>query len=331
MTLDLLEEREDDSGHLTVRRLESWCSMGWSWRGRLYVRLFATLNRFVPWYRLPTWLGLVNVHALRVRLRERNLYPSELPGPVPNLPAWKARFRTSRTPDGSYNDLDEPAMGQAGTAFGRNVPPPAVVPVAARRELDPSPREISRHLMTRHKFQPATSLNLLAAAWIQFEVHDWFGHGAPEPDKPFEIALSADDHWPGAVVHEAKRVMEVGRTRRDPRTGTFLNDVTHWWDASQLYGSDATTESKVRSRKEGKLSVEANGLLPFEPRTRLEVTGRNENWWVGLSLLHTLFVLEHNSICDQLHAEYPNWDDEQLFATARLVNAALIAAWRNPI
>jgi hypothetical protein len=36
-------------------------------------------------------------------------------------------------------------------------------------------------------------------------------------------------------------------------------------------------------------------------------------------------VLEHNAICDRLKIEYPHWDDERLFQTARLVNAALIA------
>jgi hypothetical protein len=41
--------------------------------------------------------------------------------------------------------------------------------------------------------------------------------------------------------------------------------------------------------------------------------------------MHTLFALEHNAICDRLRLEFPHWDDEQLFQTARLVNAALIA------
>jgi hypothetical protein len=42
-------------------------------------------------------------------------------------------------------------------------------------------------------------------------------------------------------------------------------------------------------------------------------------------MMHTLFTLEHNAICDRLHAEYPRWNDEQLFERARLVNAALLA------
>jgi len=49
------------------------------------------------------------------------------------------------------------------------------------------------------------------------------------------------------------------------------------------------------------------------------------NWWIGLELMHTLFTLEHNSICDRLKREYPNWSDQELFDRARLVNAALIA------
>ena len=40
---------------------------------------------------------------------------------------------------------------------------------------------VSRELLTRHDFIPATSLNLLAAAWIQFMVKDWFSHGAGDP------------------------------------------------------------------------------------------------------------------------------------------------------
>src|SRR5439155_3350187 len=49
------------------------------------------------------------------------------------------------------------------------------------------------------------------------------------------------------------------------------------------------------------------------------------NYWIGLSMMHTLFTLEHNSIAERLKAEHPDWTDDQLFDKARLVNAALTA------
>ena len=48
-------------------------------------------------------------------------------------------------------------------------------------------------------------------------------------------------------------------------------------------------------------------------------------FWLGLTMLQTLFTLEHNAICDRLRAEYPSWSDDHLFEKARLANAALIA------
>lgn len=44
--------------------------------------------------------------------------------------------------------------------------------------MSPNPRLVSETFMKRdvEGFKPATTLNLLAAAWIQFQVHDWFFH-----------------------------------------------------------------------------------------------------------------------------------------------------------
>jgi hypothetical protein len=42
-------------------------------------------------------------------------------------------------------------------------------------------------------------------------------------------------------------------------------------------------------------------------------------------MLHTLFMQEHNAICDRLAEAYPGWGDDDLFEHARLVNAALLA------
>jgi hypothetical protein len=216
-------------------------------------------------------------------------------------------------------------MGSAGTRFGRNFPLTEV----SRDEsslMVPSPREVSLRLMTRDKFIPATKLNLLAAAWIQFQIHDWFSHGENEKDDPLVVPLSDNDDWP-------QEKMLVNRTRKDhtradndrAKPDSYINTETHWWDASQLYGSNTATMKKLRTYSEGKLAINSDGLLPVDPVSGIDVAGVNSNWWVGLSMLHTLFTMEHNVICDRLKDQYPEWTDEELFQRARLIVAAILA------
>lgn len=39
----------------------------------------------------------------------------------------------------------------------------------------------------------------------------------------------------------------------------------------------------------------------------------------GLTMYATIWLREHNRVCDILKAEHPTWDDEQLFQTTRLI------------
>lgn len=39
----------------------------------------------------------------------------------------------------------------------------------------------------------------------------------------------------------------------------------------------------------------------------------------GLMVYATIWLREHNRVCDVLKAEHPTWDDEQLFQTTRLI------------
>jgi hypothetical protein len=285
----------------------------------------------VPWHRLPTVLALLKLNQFRDRLRQVNLHDtSQLPkteeAPKPQ-PSPDNRHLKVRTADGSFNDLDRPEMGMVGERFGRNMPLDEVYPDTANL-LNPNPRTISRALMTRDEFVPATILNLLAAAWIQFENHDWFSHGDNQPDRKIDIPLEADDPWP-----QDYRPLAIKETQDDPTRPpgdtsgppTHINAVTHWWDGSQIYGSDADKIDKLRSHADGKLTIGDDGLLPVEPETGIDMTGFNDNWWVGLSMLHTLFAKEHNTLCDRLKQQYPDWSDDQLFDKARLITAALTA------
>ena len=195
--------------------------------------------------------------------------------------------------------------------------------------MTPNPREISRKLLTRQgPMKEVSFLNLLAAAWIQFENHDWINHGEILFDDVHEIPLAEDDPF-------RKRFRQtklfIGKTQTDPTRSsadetpiTFINEVTHWWDGSQIYGSDQQTVDRLRSGVDGKMKLREDGTLPLA-KNQVEDTGFLRNWWVGLSLLHTLFVKEHNAICDRLKQRYPHWDDNRLFNVARLINAAVMA------
>ena len=39
----------------------------------------------------------------------------------------------------------------------------------------------------------------------------------------------------------------------------------------------------------------------------------------GMYVMSTIWLREHNRICDILLAEHPDWDDERLYQTAKLI------------
>ncbi len=244
-------------------------------------------------------------------------------GPLAGGAAAGVQRLTARTVDGTYNDLSHPAMGSAGTRFGRNVPLQYTHQELADTMLRPNPRVVSQELLRRERFLPATTVNVLAAAWLQFMIRDWFSHGKSPKENPWEVPVQQEDPWPG------ERPMHILRTRPDPTRPpgasgppTYVNTETHWWDGSQLYGSSAEAQRQVRSGKDGKLRLTPDGMIPDQ---FLEALAEEPGWWVGLAILNTLFAREHNAICDRLRSEYPTWSDDELFEHARLVNAALLA------
>ena len=186
---------------------------------RVFNSTIQTINRIIPCHRWSPRIGVVLLYGLRDRLRRLNLHDTSLLPTKGGLEAGKceAGYLVARTPKGIYNDLTNPTMGAAGTRFGRNVPLENVHPEPSRL-LTPNPRTISLELLTRDEFQPARSLNLLAAAWIQFEVHDWFSHGENEKTKPYQVPLAPGDPWPDKPM-EIPRTMAEARNRLAPPVG----------------------------------------------------------------------------------------------------------------
>ncbi|XP_066263357.1 uncharacterized protein [Branchiostoma lanceolatum] len=280
----------------------------------------------IAWYQLPVLVAIAYLAYQRQVLDNSALhdtYTEDDDKPTISCPDATLHARTA---DGSCNDLDDPTMGMRLYRFGRNAPVEKTF-VDKNNLLKPNPREISNKLFKREEFIPATSINLLAAAWLQFQTHDWFDHGLNQKWNPILVPLSkGDELW-----RRGFDVLKVFRTVPDPtqkqkdRPKTFRNANTHWWDASQLYGSDLETQLSLREMQDGKLKVTSSGMIPLDEKTGVEKTGFSSNWWVGLSMLHNLFTREHNVICDVLKARYPKMTDQELFDKARLINAAVMA------
>jgi hypothetical protein len=300
--------------------------------------------------RLPAALGKV-VQILKLAHMRETLFANNLVRPYPNG-ANTAFYGTSTPPppealrwrmaDGSWNKIVpgpdgryDPMVGAAYTRFFRNVGDERGLDAVRPRGDEPmspvSVRELSRALFApTGERQLVPFLNLWAGVWIQFMNNGWVSHGSSDPTRVATLPLADDDpiRQRYGVDH-----LDIRRTPQDPtrqpadegRPPTFINEVTHWWDGSQLYGSDKDTQAKVRSGVGGKLRIDHDGLLPVDPESGTELVGFGRNWWVALGAIHTLFVREHNSICDMLAQAYPDWGDEALFQTARLINAAVMA------
>jgi len=287
------------------------------------------------WYRRKSnFIGVLTLAYLREKLNKNNLkntYPTgTLVGFQPTGQTPPPGVTHYRTADGSWNNLLDPKEGAAGTRFPRNVSNHVIRPESGLNLLTPNPRLVSRTFLTRHNSMlEIPFLNLLAASWINFENHDWVHHGQNLIEEVQEIPLAEDD--PARIKFRQKSLF-VQKTQPDPTRMedkeetpiTFINEVTHWWDGSQIYGSDQITVDRLRSGVDGKLRINQDGTLPTG-NNGIEDTGFTRNWWIGLAMLHTLFAREHNAICVHLKEAHLDWDDNRLFNVARLINAATMA------
>ena len=309
------------------------------------VGLFHVVNKVIAWHKLPGFLGAINLDALRIELRQHNLYDGytseAAQGNQVDTPAGH-RFENARNSEGKYNDTQRPLMGCAGMRFGRNFPR-ELTPKPTEEELwNPNPRMLSERFMARKEFIPATSLNMLAAAWIQFQTHDWFFHEdvciglvfqgmithLSQDNQNFDVPLPPNDSWAHGKMEFPRTKPDEMLDKEDLKCPGYRNINTSWWDSSQIYGSsEAVTNTLRNMHSDGKLLLTQEGRTQFLPRDAdgNPLTGFNNNWWIGMEMLHTLFALEHNAICDALRSAYPEWSGDAIFDKARLVNCALMA------
>ena len=207
--------------------------------------IFARItSRVRVWYRLPYALAVPTLIGLRVNMRRDNLFNTER-DPSVLKPAAQEPPRDQRTADGSYNDLGCPWMGMAGARFGRNAPIAETYGEQPPYLYTPNPRVVSRTLLARDKFIEVPHLNVLAAAWLQFMVHDWLSHGPGTKEQVHRLPLPKGDEWPTPEmivlktppddrVSESDAGQPVTYRNLELTGGTALKSTVLHWNGSCL-------------------------------------------------------------------------------------------------
>ncbi|XP_067397845.1 prostaglandin G/H synthase 1 isoform X2 [Emydura macquarii macquarii] len=116
----------------------------------------------------------------------------------------------------------------------------------------------------------------------------------------------------------------------------FTKALGHGVDLGHLYGDNLERQHQLRLFRDGKLKYQvADGEVypptvleapvhmlypPGTPKEKQLAVGQEMFGLLpGLMMYATLWLREHNRVCDVLKQEHPMWGDEQLFQTARLV------------
>ena len=246
-----------------------------------------------------------------------------------------------RTIDGSSNNLNNTEMGAIFTPLLRIVNPAYSDGISSLAGEDrPSPREISNIVVS----QEDVIFNELGTTdyvwqWGQFLDHDIDLTEIAIPEEPADIEVPIGDIFfdPDS---DGDRVINFTRSIYDTSTGTDtdnprqqLNEITAWIDASNVYGSEEERAEALRTNDgTGKLKTSDGNLLPFNleglpnaggPGADLFLAGDvRANEQVGLAVMHTLFVREHNRQAERIAENNPDLSGDEIYERAREIVAA---------
>jgi len=248
-----------------------------------------------------------------------------------------------RSIDGTFNNVSNIEWGASGHVLSSITSSSFSDSISSINGSDrPNPRYISNYISAQEdKINSSLSLSDYLWAFGQFIDHDIILVES-DPFEPIFIDIPENDEifTPGEsmVMFRSEAVHNSGTSIDNPRQ--YENKVTAYVDASSVYGSDQVRANWLRTMEGGKLKTSNGNLLPWNTTTgefndaldrrapfmedathsgqKLFVAGdvrANEN--PLLITLHTLFVREHNRLCDRLAVENPTRSDEELYQAAR--------------
>ena len=248
-----------------------------------------------------------------------------------------------RTYDGScnwlkQNEIDE---GRVGTAKARDYNQHSFADGISMPREGPNPRAVSNAFFKRKKsiYYEHTPLLL---GMVEFIMHD-VTYSLDSTKEYIDVEMPHNEEFFNRSVkfrvNRSQAVPGTGTSKENPREN--VNMASTWLDISSLYGSTPEVALALRSFKGGKLLTQESrppgqstyaSYLPFNSKnvpintrpgvnpTSLFAGGdpRTNEDWLMLGV-HTLLLREHNRLCDLLAKRHPEFSDEQIYQTTRLL------------
>lgn len=253
--------------------------------------------------------------------------------------------REVRNYDGTNNNVDNPTWGATFEHLQRFA---SVDYADGISELSGASRPSARAVSNGVSDQPegvsipnTVNTTDFVWQWGQFVDHDLdLTDGAEESA---DILVPAGDPFfdPSG---SGTAVIPFNRALFDSATGTDAsnpreqeNEITSWLDGSMVYGSDDARNAAIRETGTAFLKVSSGNLLPFntdsltnangfvsDPTTLFLAGDIRANEQLGLTVMHTLFVREHNRIAQNLINSDPGADSDAVYEQARRLVIAKI-------
>jgi hypothetical protein len=231
--------------------------------------------------------------------------------------------------DGSNNNLSNPNLGQANTAYSRELPAQYADGVGQPIE-GPNTRYISNRIFQDFfvNVPDQHGLSQYGFSWGQFIDHDL---GLAQTGKePANIAFDRNDpleYFKNDLgIIKFTRDQPIAGTGVDGKPREFTNTVSAYIDGSNVYGTDAPVNgvSRVERLRDpqnrakllvqtvngqdylplasqvGITDMERDGRLRIDPTQTRAAGDVRANEFLGLTALQTLFLREHNRIVDLL-------------------------------